>query len=366
MKFTGAECAFCKKKFEEGDDVVVCPICGSPHHRECWKENGGCANSSLHKDNFSWEMPEDLLPKEQPKEQPKVQNLQEFKFKNGENAVQCPHCGAINYGNDEYCLKCQKPLHEKSENILIPDSPDAKTAEEQNLKNFQENLRRFGGLDPASPVDSIPAGEMSDYIGGKNPGRIIRKIASMGRYGKTYSFSFAAFFFGPIWFFYRKLIKEGLVYTLLLSLIMVTSSSLFASTTPAQTYYKGLGDLTEQFSAGEITQEEYLDEATELQENFSSTVYSGSDKGKYIIAMILDYSVIFLQLFYSMKALEMYRKKIKKDILSIRPKCTDFPSYQAALRKAGGTSIGGVILGVALVILVQALATVPYTVIMFR
>lgn len=41
-------CPVCKAPFTEDDDVVVCPECGTPHHRSCWLENGRCANEGLH------------------------------------------------------------------------------------------------------------------------------------------------------------------------------------------------------------------------------------------------------------------------------------------------------------------------------
>ena len=34
MKYTGIPCAACGKKFTAEDDVVVCPECGTPHHRD--------------------------------------------------------------------------------------------------------------------------------------------------------------------------------------------------------------------------------------------------------------------------------------------------------------------------------------------
>lgn len=37
MKYTGIPCAACGKKFTAEDDVVVCPECGTPYHRACYK-----------------------------------------------------------------------------------------------------------------------------------------------------------------------------------------------------------------------------------------------------------------------------------------------------------------------------------------
>ena len=52
--FYGSQCPYCKKNFAEGDDIVVCPECGTPHHRECYKEHSACANEAHHAENFEW------------------------------------------------------------------------------------------------------------------------------------------------------------------------------------------------------------------------------------------------------------------------------------------------------------------------
>lgn len=48
MDFKKFICPVCNNAFKDGDDVVVCPDCGTPHHRECWKITGKCFNENLH------------------------------------------------------------------------------------------------------------------------------------------------------------------------------------------------------------------------------------------------------------------------------------------------------------------------------
>lgn len=38
MEFTEYKCPVCDKQFKKGDDIVVCPECGAPHHRECYEK----------------------------------------------------------------------------------------------------------------------------------------------------------------------------------------------------------------------------------------------------------------------------------------------------------------------------------------
>lgn len=38
----GKTCPYDQFPITTGDEVVVCPQCGTPHHLECWQENQGC------------------------------------------------------------------------------------------------------------------------------------------------------------------------------------------------------------------------------------------------------------------------------------------------------------------------------------
>ena len=60
MKYTGIPCAACGKKFTAEDDVVVCPECGTPYHRACYKELGHCVNEARHAEGYVWQPPRPL------------------------------------------------------------------------------------------------------------------------------------------------------------------------------------------------------------------------------------------------------------------------------------------------------------------
>lgn len=62
MEFTEYKCPVCDKQFKKGDDVVVCPECGAPHHRECYEKEGHCHFADKHGADFllkrnSWKRP---------------------------------------------------------------------------------------------------------------------------------------------------------------------------------------------------------------------------------------------------------------------------------------------------------------------
>jgi predicted nucleic acid-binding Zn-ribbon protein len=55
MTYTGESCFYCGLIFKENDDVVVCPECGTPYHRICYKKENRCINDALHESGESWQ-----------------------------------------------------------------------------------------------------------------------------------------------------------------------------------------------------------------------------------------------------------------------------------------------------------------------
>lgn len=48
------KCPVCNKQFTKDDDIVTCPECGTPHHRECYMLSGHCVNQGLHATGYSF------------------------------------------------------------------------------------------------------------------------------------------------------------------------------------------------------------------------------------------------------------------------------------------------------------------------
>ncbi len=65
--YKGINCPYCNLELE-GKDNVVCPVCGTPHHRECYKQNGNCFNHAKHSEGFEFINPnvkDDILNQQQ-------------------------------------------------------------------------------------------------------------------------------------------------------------------------------------------------------------------------------------------------------------------------------------------------------------
>lgn len=348
MRFKDVQCVYCNNKFLQTDDVVVCPKCGSPHHRDCWKEKGECANSSRHNEGFVWELPQELRKSEiKPEENNPAQVIDGYRFKNGETAVKCPHCSAVNYGNDAVCMRCKKPLHN---NVgTAPSQDNSYPVSDEQVFEYYNN---FGGVRPETDIDGITAGEYAAYIG-NNSGRFIRKFATAARFARRYSVSLCAFIFGHIWFFYRKLYKEGALF--LAAMLLIAGLQGYCTLTePMKEYLSTSADIivgtysqmtegTEAYEEMYALMQEQLDDAAAVYEE---TVFTGTDKAKSTGSVILSYASVSMSLVMAFSADFLYRKKIRKDINDLKKENSSPEALLTALRNKGGVSAAGAVLGV--------------------
>lgn len=66
LYYEGLSCPVCGKMFEIGDDIVVCPQCGLPHHRDCWFVENRCAMAHTHGTDEQWQREPVIHTTEQP------------------------------------------------------------------------------------------------------------------------------------------------------------------------------------------------------------------------------------------------------------------------------------------------------------
>ena len=90
--WTGCTCSSCNKTVD-GDDVVVCPQCGSPYHRECYEKAGKCVFTDKHGNGFEYKRPEQDIKK------------------------RCGNCGAENDSDATVCHKCGAALEQPESTV---------------------------------------------------------------------------------------------------------------------------------------------------------------------------------------------------------------------------------------------------------
>ena len=56
-KYYGCPCEGCAKPLTLKDDIVVCPDCGAPYHRDCYEKLGRCIHTPAHGAGYEWKFP---------------------------------------------------------------------------------------------------------------------------------------------------------------------------------------------------------------------------------------------------------------------------------------------------------------------
>ena len=186
MNYTNEICSVCKEKFSENDDIVVCPVCGSPHHRECYKMKERCENEEFHSSGFRWK-----------KENHEINNPEN---KHQMEVVFCENCGTpnmIKIGENEIkCSNCQVSLNLNNENnVRFSFSERAnieKSSEfEQSIKFVHSNVLYY-----------LPVFTRFKLTGG------------------NMSFNLICFIFPPLYFAGRKMWFWA-IFTAVLSVLLV-------------------------------------------------------------------------------------------------------------------------------------------------
>lgn len=180
QEYVGQPCMVCGRQFTAQDDIVTCPECGTPYHRECWKQNGKCINTALHEQEISWIA--------QYREEEKERKTLERRSEEAEQAAarengEAPHLNPELYDGIR----------------LRPDDPCL-------------------GLDPEEQLDGISVAEASDFIR-TNRFYYLPLFRLMKRTGKRRSFNLVGLLCPHFYFANRKMWGCAMAALLLNSLL---------------------------------------------------------------------------------------------------------------------------------------------------
>lgn len=194
LKIEGSSCARCKAYLFSDDDIVYCPECGAPHHRDCYNALGHCALETLHgtEDEYSREKEIEAL-----EEIKKRESQAESK---DDNIKVCHICSERYSANEKFCPKC-------------------KTPELTKINGF-EGFDFLGGV-PSDYLldDDVTADDAKRFVIA-NTQRYIPKFAALNKQNKI-SWNWIAFLFPSGWMLARKMYKSGIIVGLLTVLFTI-------------------------------------------------------------------------------------------------------------------------------------------------
>ncbi|MBO5200093.1 MAG: DUF2628 domain-containing protein [Clostridia bacterium] len=183
LDIKGQKCAVCSAYLFEEDDVVYCPTCGAPHHRECYASLGHCGLEDKHGTPEQYKKPdpeqEETKPLEESVVPPAVRTCRGCGKVMDEDSRFCPYCGLAGEGMPPFFAG-------------NPYGP--RTVE---IKDDTEVAQGVTALEAAKTVVV-------------NAIRYVPKFLTLSE-DKKLSWNWAAFLMPHAWFAYRKMYKSAVI-----------------------------------------------------------------------------------------------------------------------------------------------------------
>lgn len=311
--YTGAKCISCGERFKAGDDVVVCPECGTPYHRECYLREGKCINEELHASGQSWAQEQEISDESGSREN-----------------IRCIRCGFENTPEKLFCEKCGTPLMKNMSEERPFNTADGQNGYNRNMNDCNGANGFNGGFgadsgpmgaqafgrtvyNQDSEIDGVRLGDYAKYVGG-NPIGFLSNFIRFGKFGSKLSMNLGAFLFPEVYFLYRKMKPWGIVALLLFALLSIPNL--------IYTLGSGLYGIT-------------MDIGINIKSNNFMVIYS-----------IAAYATFIIRIVVGLFANYIYYKQAKKDIIEIRDEnISDDSEAKAKIAAKGGVSWANVIVG---------------------
>ncbi len=315
-------CQVCKEPFKPGDDIVICPHCGAPYHRECYQKEGHCVYTDKHAQGFEYHPPAPAPPPTAPAGGPAAAQPQrpgpppvgaptpgQGPTAAGSGGVVCPSCRTINDRNHIFCERCGYPLHSPGTapgGWQQPHSGPAAGGPTQPPPFMAGAWQQmYGAPDTQGEFDGISKQDWAGFIGPSTQDYFLR-MNQQDRRKSKFSFTLSAFFFSHLYFAYRKMWGWALL-AVLLQVVLSAPSYLAIFLQAGVPLLPGL-------TADNIN----------------------------LLQNIALYAQIIRNMAFGVFALYLYRKDAAKKIRDLRGRLTG-QDYQMALAKKGGVSVLGVV-----------------------
>lgn len=300
-KYYGCPCEGCGKPLTLQDDIVVCPDCGAPYHRDCYEKLGRCIHAPAHAAGYEWKFP-----------------YQESEL------CTCPACGERTLRSESVCRCCGAALPPEGAQEPTDRADSDEHSEEFDYSTFYRQFQETGApqVDPLRQtyqaafgkeevMDGIPCKDWADFIGPASPAYLSAYCRMQLSHTKT-SMSFSAMLFGPFYFFYRKAWKPAFGF--------LAAEMLLAAPTFIEMLQLSGSSFAPALSASALT----------------------------VLARVCSLLSFLLMLVRGMYGKWLYRRSAASRIRRIQSEFPDARQRQAVLRAQGGVSFGAVFLCVLL------------------
>lgn len=234
-RYKMVNCPICDKSLETGE-IVVCPDCGAPYHRNCYSKEQQCIYPELHASGNSWKAPKNLLDDV---ETPSNNTFPKDKLEN--TACSCTRCGTVNPPSGIFCQICgnklpQNPVKTSSNFTSNSTERDDLPKDKFELSNTEippnsiplnPLVNPLGGLAPNETIEDISVKELAAFVG-RSSHYYLPKFKEISQKRGT-TINFAAFFFTGGFYLYRKMFLIGLFFCLFDVLFSIPSTILLYS-----------------------------------------------------------------------------------------------------------------------------------------
>ena len=190
------KCAVCTAYLFPEDDIVYCPVCGAPHHRDCYNSIGKCGMEELHGTDLQYKREEPEEKQAEPKASPEPPLSQT-----------CRGCGMDIDRGARYCNNCGMPT-------TMGEAPFA-------FNSFADVVT----IKDETPIAEGVTVKDAAKIVKSNSFRYIPKFLKLNKENKR-SWNWAAFLLPHGWFGFRKMYKESIIVSLLTIVSVVLNSPL--------------------------------------------------------------------------------------------------------------------------------------------
>ena len=282
--FENVKCPVCNREFISGDDIVVCPECGTPHHRDCYNYVGKCVNSGLHKTDF-------------------VFNKNAEKPVNKEKAPEAEKApiGAF------FPIESVKPDREQNKEGQ-PFLPFGAVPELTNEYDAQ-----------AETIEGESLGDVAAAVRNNIP-RFVKVFKKFEDSKKKFNWNWCAFFFGSLYYFYRKMYKYAISLIAFSAMLLISFEYLLVKLAPkTMEIMQEIVNLASQNKANEANAK-----LAEMQ--------SASDFGTVtLITYGFFTAILILRIFEALYADKLYKTTVVTLVKYVRTQLAEGASFTAPL-----------------------------------